>query len=227
MKLWGPVKMSSLFKKCPHLSRKMRILLVSVQQIQTHTHQTWLISLGLISILCPLCVYQVDTIYLLPVRPWRWQEVVTFFCFSLLCLRMIVYHHQFYSSQLKNCHWHSRCFLLTPSMNKETVAEPVKCSLTSPVRPSLLQDLAAPGGDREDGQSLRHHHYALHRRGPASQCGQITHLLIHAHTCMRVHISTRGQIRHKWNLISRLQRWNSLWCLYAAFYKAFPTVFPL
>ncbi|CAG00301.1 unnamed protein product [Tetraodon nigroviridis] len=31
------------------------------------------------------------------------------------------------------------------------------------------QDLAASGGDCEDGQSLRHHHHALHRRGPAGQ----------------------------------------------------------
>lgn len=170
----------------------------------------------------PLCVYQVDTIFLLPVMTWHWQEVVRFFCFSfsvcvwlsaIISCRTVMDAHAASS-------WHH-------PLIRKSVAEPVKRSLTSLVPPSLLQDLAAPGGDREDGQSLRHHHHTLHRRGPASQRGQTTNLLINAHTCTRVHVSTQGQIRHKRNLISRLQRWNSLWCLYAAFYKGFPTVFPL
>lgn len=127
--------------------------------------------------------------------------------FRLLCLRMIVCHHQFTAHTYMDTHaassWHH-------PLIRKSVAEPVERSLTPLVPPSLLQDLAAPGGDREDGKSLRHHHHTLHRRGPASQRGQITNLLINAHTCTRVHVSTQGQIRHKRNLISRLQRWNSL-----------------
>lgn len=65
-------------------------------------------------------------------------------------------------------------------------------SVTSLLSPSPLQDLAAPGGDREDGQSLRHHHHTLHRRGPASQRGETIHLLMnnahrHARTCTETH----------------------------------------
>lgn len=103
-------------QKCPHLYCKMRILLVSVQQVQTHTYQSWLISLGLISIIFPLCVYQIDTIFLLPVRTWQWQEVVRFFCFSFSAC---VWLSAIISLQLQNCHGHSCCFLLTPSINKE------------------------------------------------------------------------------------------------------------
>lgn len=43
-----------------------------------------------------------------------------------------------------------------------------------------FQDLAAPGGDREDRESLCHHHHTLHRGGQASQRGEIIHM--HGHT---------------------------------------------
>lgn len=125
----------------------------------------------------------------------------------LFCLRMIVCHHQFAAHTCMDTHAASSWHL---PLIRKSVAEPGKRSLTPLVPPSLLQDLAAPGGDREDGKSLRHHHHTLHRRGPASQRGQITNLLINAHTCTRTHISTRGQIRPKRSLIGRLQRWISL-----------------
>lgn len=204
----------------------MRILLVSVQQVQTHTPN--LINLSGLNLnnMPPMCLpnwYHLFT----SCKDLTMTGSGEILLFQLLCLRMIVCPHQFTADSCRTVmathaasSWHH-------PLIRKSAAEPVKRSLTSLLPPSLLQDLAAPGGDREDGQSLRHHHHTLHRRGPASQRGQITNLLINAHTCTRVHVSKQGQIRHKRNLISRLQRWNSLWCLYAAFYKGFPTVFPL
>lgn len=93
---------------------------------------------------------------------------------------------------------------------EKSVNKRVKCYVICLVSSSPFQDLATSGGDCEDGESLCHHHHTLHRRGPASQCGEIINLCTNTHThthreatCM--HINTQGQIKHKCRLINETQ----------------------